>query len=59
MFSRSGKWIAPEAGILKCNVDGSWKEGKGGIGVIVRNNLGEVVLSGIFPKLFSDLSIAY
>ena len=32
-------------------MDGSWKEGKGGVGVIVRNSLGSVVFYGIFPIL--------
>ena len=41
--------------MLKCNMDGSWKEGRGGIGIIVQNSRGLVVLSGIF-SLMSAIS---
>ena len=37
--------------MLKCNVDGSWKDGKGRIRVIVHDSLSLVIFSGIFPVL--------
>ena len=43
--------------MVKCNVDGAWKDGKGGLGVIVRDSLGNVVLSGVFPELAAVLPL--
>jgi len=40
-------WKAPEIGWIKINVDGAFSEasGEAGIGVIIRNHLGQVILS--------------
>jgi hypothetical protein len=41
------RWIAPEVGILKANVDDGWDSitKKGGIGIIVRDHRGSIVSS--------------
>ena len=45
------KWKAPSCDVVKCNVDGAWKDHRGGIGVIFRDFNGRVLLSGIFPVM--------
>ena len=48
------KWSGPAPGILKCNVDGAWQDGKAGIGLIVRDSKGKIILSGIFPVIMAS-----
>ena len=43
------RWHAPAPVTYKCNVDGAWKERRGGIGVLFRDSKGAVLASGIFP----------
>lgn len=43
-------WGTPSAGWLKANVGAFIKEGKGRLGVVFRNDLGNVVLSCATPK---------
>ena len=42
------RWQAPASGWIKINTDGAFSEasGEAGIGVIIRNHLGQVILSG-------------
>ncbi|KAF7842109.1 reverse transcriptase [Senna tora] len=51
-------WVAPGTDLLKCNVDGTFHSGftVGGVGIICRNSLGEV-LDGCAEKLLTCSSL--
>ncbi|KAH7861835.1 hypothetical protein Vadar_031460 [Vaccinium darrowii] len=45
------KWTPPPTGVLKVNVDGALdkREGKGGVGIAVRDEFGQLVLAVAIP----------
>ncbi|KAA8530045.1 hypothetical protein F0562_004754 [Nyssa sinensis] len=52
------KWKAPEVGLFKLNIDGSWSDsdGRGGVGGLVRDCQGEVIEG--FGKMLVDCGSA-
>ncbi|XP_071907804.1 uncharacterized protein [Coffea arabica] len=41
-YKEHTKWVAPDEGYLKLNVDGAFDADTAGVGVVVRNHLGQV-----------------